>query len=579
MKAKTAFQLFLLVLLAFSLSAQDATKSDNVKKTGKSANAVKGSWTMGVYGGVPIIFGDVNPEYFAYGYGISIKKSLSHSFEIRTQFSRGSAFGVDRKYATQNMIQSNPALNGKNNSLVDFTAAGGYTYYNYKTSFYEGSLQFLYNFSFNDFRLKETPRANCYFFFGAGGLMFKVANDQINSSGSLYDFSTVYSDYTAGTITQNEAQKLVIDLLDRDYETIADAMPDGNGFIPDPVYFGHIVLAGVNTGVGVRFKLSSRMDLALESKATFTNNDLLDGQRWDRQSGDLSAYNDIFFFTTIGLNFRLGPLNNVYWFDNPSAMQYKVTLDNKRKISLLSSDVDNDGVSDYFDKDLETPEGVKVDANGMALDSDNDRIPDYLDKEPFSDPDAIVNEEGISQDSDGDGVPDHKDLDANTPKEMLVNFQGVPIGERGSRSGIGGTSLGFLPAIFFNFDDASIRTEFLSPISTVAAAMKYNPNQKLRVIGYTDQVGTPEYNQELGLRRAQAVVNILTMQGIAADRFEIVSKGSTEPLTDVTTSDANRLNRRVQFEIIKDTAPAAVEEAPVTPTEEFEEVPVEFEEE
>jgi len=41
------------------------------------------------------------------------------------------------------------------------------------------------------------------------------------------------------------------------------------------------------------------------------------------------------------------------------------------------------------------------------------------------------------------------------------------------------------------------------------------------------------------------------MQGINANRFVIESKGAADPLTDVKSNDANRLNRRVQFKVIE----------------------------
>jgi outer membrane protein OmpA-like peptidoglycan-associated protein len=575
MKTKTLLYLMVFLMMTFIVNAQDDEKPGKIKKKSVSSKTVKKSWSIGAYGGLPIVFGDVNPDYLSYGYGINIKKALSNSLELRMQLSNGFVYGVDRKFANANMIQSNPALNGTNDPAVDFTTLG-YTYFNYKTTFYEGNFHLVYNFGYNDHRLREDPRANFFIFIGAGGLMFKTYTDQLNSFGSLYNFSTIYNDYTAGNITQSEAQKQVRELLDRNFETPTDGMPEGNGFVPDTEVLGHILLPNVNAGVGVRFKLGNRVDLSLESKASFCDNDLLDGQRWDRVTYGLSANNDILLFTTLGINIRLGAINNVNWFDNPSAMHYKVTLENKRKISLLSSDVDNDGVSDYFDKDLETPEGVKVDVNGKPMDTDGDGIADYLDKEPFSDMGAVVDEEGKSIDSDKDGVPDHKDLDPDTDEGMLVNFQGVPIGGKGSMSGIRGGSLGFLPAIFFGFDNANVGTEFLSHLSLVAEAMKNNPNTRLKVVGYTDPVGSADYNHNLGMRRAQAVVNILTMQGVDANRFEIDSKGATEPLTDVRSADANRLNRRVQFEMLNASSSSNVDEN-VEEDVEFEEVPVEEE--
>jgi len=558
------------VCFVFSLSAQvKEDKPSEIKKTpGKSELKVGKSWSLGAYGGLPIVFGDVNPDYLSLGYGINIQRAFTNSISLRLFGGSGFAKGVDRKYATANMITRNPALNGDQDPLVNFT--GSFTYFNYKMNYYDANLQLVYNFGLNDYRLKEFPGFNFYAFAGGGLMLYRTFTNQLTSNGALYDFSKIYNDYTAGTINQTEAQKQVKAMLDNTYETACDGNPMGAAKTWQTILLNHIALPNVSAGIGARFRLSSRVDLAVETSARYTNEDLLDGQRWDRNDNIESPNKDIFFFSNIGVNIRLGRIDNVYWFDNPSAMHYKITLENKRKIALLSSDTDNDGVSDYFDKDTETPEGVKVDATGKALDSDNDGVADYQDDEPFTDKGATVNEKGISIDTDEDGVPDHRDMEANTKKGNLVNFQGITIGEKGSMSG-SGSAVGFLPAIFFDFDDASLKTEFLSPLSMVAAALLSNPTYKIKIIGYTDNVGTPEYNTALGLKRAQTVADFLSMQGIDKSRIEVISKGSTEPLTSVTTKDAQRLNRRVQFELIK-TAAAPVEEdnkeTPVTPVEE-----------
>ncbi|WP_421750363.1 thrombospondin type 3 repeat-containing protein [Croceimicrobium sp.] len=97
------------------------------------------------------------------------------------------------------------------------------------------------------------------------------------------------------------------------------------------------------------------------------------------------------------------------------------------RIEELTADEDGDGVSDYFDREPGTPEGVRVDGSGQALDSDGDGIPDYMDEEPNTPKGALVSENGKAVDSDGDGVPDIMDLSPNTPKGAFVDHNGRPI--------------------------------------------------------------------------------------------------------------------------------------------------------
>ena len=74
------------------------------------------------------------------------------------------------------------------------------------------------------------------------------------------------------------------------------------------------------------------------------------------------------------------------------------------------------------------------------------------------------------------------------------------------------------------------------------------PEVKFRVYGHTDLVGSDAYNKALGLRRAKAVVNYLTSQGISRSRLEaVVSYGKTQPL--VYTPGPNAQNRRTVTEV------------------------------
>ena len=74
------------------------------------------------------------------------------------------------------------------------------------------------------------------------------------------------------------------------------------------------------------------------------------------------------------------------------------------------------------------------------------------------------------------------------------------------------------------------------------------PEVRFRVYGHTDLVGSDGYNKALGLRRAKAVVNYLTSQGISRSRLEaVVSYGKTQPL--VYTPEPNAQNRRTVTEV------------------------------
>jgi outer membrane protein OmpA-like peptidoglycan-associated protein len=102
-------------------------------------------------------------------------------------------------------------------------------------------------------------------------------------------------------------------------------------------------------------------------------------------------------------------------------------------------------------------------------------------------------------------------------------------------------------AIFFA-DDLDYRSPDLAAknLDTLTAIMKRNPG-KLRIVGYTDDTGSPPRNAKLAQERAERVRNDLIARGVASTDLLAIGRGDALELSDVrgTTSP----NRRVQFEL------------------------------
>jgi outer membrane protein OmpA-like peptidoglycan-associated protein len=77
------------------------------------------------------------------------------------------------------------------------------------------------------------------------------------------------------------------------------------------------------------------------------------------------------------------------------------------------------------------------------------------------------------------------------------------------------------------------------------------PESMLVVTGHADLVGTPEYNQALGLERAQAAQKFLESKGFPASRVIVTSKGETEPAAGYINADERAKNRRTVVSIKK----------------------------
>jgi OmpA-OmpF porin, OOP family len=75
------------------------------------------------------------------------------------------------------------------------------------------------------------------------------------------------------------------------------------------------------------------------------------------------------------------------------------------------------------------------------------------------------------------------------------------------------------------------------------------PKLQILIKGHTSSEGSTENNQRLSEQRAEAVKNYLIQKGIAAERLQTKGFGATQLISDETTEDNRRLNRRIEFEI------------------------------
>ncbi|OIP86893.1 MAG: hypothetical protein AUK37_02445 [Rhodobacterales bacterium CG2_30_65_12] len=102
--------------------------------------------------------------------------------------------------------------------------------------------------------------------------------------------------------------------------------------------------------------------------------------------------------------------------------------------------------------------------------------------------------------------------------------------------------------VTFAFNSARLDASARAVLARQAHFIRQFPEARFRVYGHTDLVGSPAYNQRLGLRRAQAVVAFLTSQGVSRSRLQaVVSYGETRP--EVATEDRERRNRRTVTEV------------------------------
>jgi outer membrane protein OmpA-like peptidoglycan-associated protein len=108
--------------------------------------------------------------------------------------------------------------------------------------------------------------------------------------------------------------------------------------------------------------------------------------------------------------------------------------------------------------------------------------------------------------------------------------------------------------VLFDTNKATLKSGADQRLQRLATFLQSNPNERLIIEGYTDSTGSEDYNEELSQRRAQAVADALTAQGVPASRFQVVGRGQAFPVATNSTPAGRQQNRmsRSCFPISRD---------------------------
>ncbi|MFN8436982.1 MAG: OmpA family protein [Cytophagales bacterium] len=105
----------------------------------------------------------------------------------------------------------------------------------------------------------------------------------------------------------------------------------------------------------------------------------------------------------------------------------------------------------------------------------------------------------------------------------------------------------------FENDKADILPVMHADLDKIFNYLVDNPDVKLVISGHTDKQGDPKKNIDLSQRRADAIKKYLLKGGIIAEnRITAIGYGSSKPIKEELTQEDKMLNRRVEFQIIKD---------------------------
>ena len=477
----------------------------------------RNQWEIGVKVGALTISGDVPSTFPTLGFGAHVRKAFGYVFSMRLEYLYGTAKGLSWNpstgyarnpawvpaYSTPLMIvggaSGQPALvKAGTNTLWTSSTQWDNVFYNYKTNVQDLSIQGV--FTLNNIRFHKAKTGfNLYGFAGVGATIFEAKVNSHNENGNSYasQFNSIVGSSTFVYENRNDIRDALKDAMDDSYETPAET----EGGIRRPKLGGKTLKPSGTIGGGVAFKLSNRLNLAIEDRHTLVKTDLLDGQRWQEHalgSPVLTPDYDSYNYLTIGLNINIGskavePL----WWLNPLDYAYS-EIRNPRLMRLpkpVLPDSDLDGVTDQFDQE-QTPEGCPVDTHGVTRDTDGDGVPDCKDKELIT--------PTYCQPVDADGI-------GKCPCDTTCVGKQMPMTQQCSQL------LGALPSVGFAKNSVKLSDDAKRLLAVVADRMRNSPGCNVVVTGYC---AGNKVEQQRSWDRVNAIINyLIEKEGVSGDRL------------------------------------------------------------
>lgn len=139
----------------------------------------------------------------------------------------------------------------------------------------------------------------------------------------------------------------------------------------------------------------------------------------------------------------------------------------------------------------------------------------------------------------------------STPKGLspaqiaVLKQQGFELTDEGWEFGLSGK-------VLFGSDVESLNAPSTAIVERIGKALLGAGIEHVRVDGHTDASGKETYNQQLSLRRAKSVANVLGTIGMKPENIQLQGLGSSEPVAPNDTAAGRTENRRVSIVVSAD---------------------------
>jgi len=101
----------------------------------------------------------------------------------------------------------------------------------------------------------------------------------------------------------------------------------------------------------------------------------------------------------------------------------------------------------------------------------------------------------------------------------------------------------------FETGATTLKPESEEQLKNIAEILKAFPAVKVKIGGYTDNLGDPAANMKLSQERATNVMKELVKYGVAADRMTAEGYGDQHPIADNNVPEGRAMNRRIALRV------------------------------
>lgn len=144
----------------------------------------------------------------------------------------------------------------------------------------------------------------------------------------------------------------------------------------------------------------------------------------------------------------------------------------------------------------------------------------------------------------GGGIANYMEKQEMAMRQAVAGVEGANV-----QRNMNTLALTFKSDVMFDTGSAVLKAGAYDEITRVAQVMNQYPETTIQIAGHTDSVGAESTNQVLSERRAEAVKNALSAQGVNPARMRTLGYGESQPIADNNSDAGRQMNRRVTVTI------------------------------